>query len=154
MRSKIWKRFSRDSRGTIAVLFGFSASVLFVMIGVAVDAARVYSLNDKVRSTLDSAALAGAKLLDDQGADVIEAAPGVPADLGEAAPLEVGAGDEAHCLADVRIGHQQRVNFGQEGCLLRQQGQRLAADRDRDHRSRVTPRACATPRRAARSGCA
>jgi Flp pilus assembly protein TadG len=60
--------FGRDSRGATAVLFGLSSFLLMIAIGVALDSARVYSISDKVRSGLDAAALAGAKLLDVENA--------------------------------------------------------------------------------------
>ena len=57
-------RFAADRNGVTAVVFGLSSFLLMVTIGVALDSARVYSISDKVRSGLDAAALAGAKMLD------------------------------------------------------------------------------------------
>jgi Flp pilus assembly protein TadG len=58
------RRFAGDSRGVTATMFGLMFGVLLMSVGVAVDTARLYSLSDKVRNALDSAALAGARLLD------------------------------------------------------------------------------------------
>jgi hypothetical protein len=41
-------------------------------------------------------------------------------------------------LADVRVSHQQRLVFGQEGCALRQQPQPRAAGLDFDHRRAIS----------------
>ncbi len=62
------RKFASDRRGATATLFGFTSVMLMITIGVALDSARLYSISDKVRNALDAAALAGAKLLDEDGA--------------------------------------------------------------------------------------
>lgn len=57
-----------DRRGGIAVLFGLSAFVLFLLAGVAIDSSRAYNVSFKLQDGLDAAALAAAKLLDDSAA--------------------------------------------------------------------------------------
>lgn len=55
--------FARNERGSIAVLFGFCAIVLTVVIGVAVDQARVYHSTSKMAAAADAAALAAGRAL-------------------------------------------------------------------------------------------
>ena len=62
------RKFISDRSGATATLFGFCSVMLMITIGVAFDAARLYSISDKVRNGLDAAALAGAKLLDEADA--------------------------------------------------------------------------------------
>lgn len=62
------RTFKSDRSGATATLFGFVSVLLMITIGVAFDSARLYSISDKVRNALDAAALAGAKLLDEEGA--------------------------------------------------------------------------------------
>jgi Flp pilus assembly protein TadG len=63
-----WQDFSnaymRDTRGTIAMVFATSVFVLFGFVGFAVDASRAYSTSSRISSVLDSAALAGARLFE------------------------------------------------------------------------------------------
>lgn len=59
--------FSSDIHGSIAMLFALSVFVLSGVIGLAVDASRVYSVSARVSSILDAAALAGARLLENDG---------------------------------------------------------------------------------------
>lgn len=63
---------ARDKRGSIAILFGLSATVLFLLAGIAVDSSRAYNVNFKLQDGLDAAALAAAKLLDDPTASVAD----------------------------------------------------------------------------------
>jgi Flp pilus assembly protein TadG len=56
-----FKKFESDERGSIAILFGLSVFVLFWCVGLAVDGARYYSVQTRVNSAIDSAALAGAR---------------------------------------------------------------------------------------------
>ncbi len=58
--------FRNDDRGTIAVIFALSIMVLLGITGLAVDASRAYSASMRVSSVLDSAALAGAKLFENE----------------------------------------------------------------------------------------
>ena len=55
-----------DNRGSVAILFAMSALVIVLTIGLAIDGARAYSVSSRVSAALDSAALAGAKMLDDE----------------------------------------------------------------------------------------
>lgn len=61
-------RFRNDERGTVAIIFAFSLLITTVAVGLAIDASRAYHISSKVANALDSAALAGAKLLDDENA--------------------------------------------------------------------------------------
>jgi Flp pilus assembly protein TadG len=72
MRARSLTEFANDRRGATAVLFGICSVVLMMVIGVAFDSARLYSISDKVRNGLDAAALAAAKLLDEEGASDAE----------------------------------------------------------------------------------
>jgi Flp pilus assembly protein TadG len=56
-----FKKFQSDERGTIAIIFGFSALFLFWIIALAVDGARAYTVNSRIASATDAAALAGAR---------------------------------------------------------------------------------------------
>lgn len=60
-------RFARDQRGAIAVIFGLSILVMAMLVGFAIDSARVYNTSSRVQVALDAAALAGAKLMDVEG---------------------------------------------------------------------------------------
>ena len=64
--------FRRDERGTVAIIFAFSILITSVAVGLAIDASRAYHISSKVANALDSAALAGAKLLDDANASDTE----------------------------------------------------------------------------------
>ncbi len=57
--------FARDTRGSVAIIFGFSCIVLFGLVGVAMDTSRYYNYSSRMQEALDAAALAGAKLLPD-----------------------------------------------------------------------------------------
>jgi Flp pilus assembly protein TadG len=62
--------FTRDERGTVAVLFGLMAMVLLLVSGIAVDQARLYQSSSKLSAAADAAALAaGRALLDGQLSD-------------------------------------------------------------------------------------
>lgn len=62
------RRLARDERGGIAILFGISALVLFGLAGVAIDSSRAYHVSYQLQDGLDAAALAAAKLHDDETA--------------------------------------------------------------------------------------
>lgn len=71
------RRFERDDQGTVAVIFSLSLMVLLFAIFLSVDMARAYDVRSRVQAALDAAALAGAKLLVEDGvsdADVQEKA--------------------------------------------------------------------------------
>ena len=58
-------RLARDQRGSVFFLFGFTFLILGLSVGLAVDSARVYSVDRRVQMALDAAALSGAKLLNE-----------------------------------------------------------------------------------------
>lgn len=71
------RRFSGSRQGTIAVLFAITGFLVVVSIGLAIDGARAYSASSRVAAALDAAALAAAKMLDDESysdADIQERA--------------------------------------------------------------------------------
>lgn len=57
-------RFKDNERGSIAIVFALSLVALIGITGLAVDASRAYSVSGRIGSVLDSAGLAGAKLLE------------------------------------------------------------------------------------------
>lgn len=60
------RRLVGDNRGSVAILFALSALVIVLTIGLAIDGARAYSVSTRVGSALDAAALAGAKMFDNE----------------------------------------------------------------------------------------
>jgi Flp pilus assembly protein TadG len=60
-------RFGRDRSGTIAMIFALTAFIVALAIGLAIDGARAYNVSGRVSAALDAAALAAAKMLDDEG---------------------------------------------------------------------------------------
>ncbi len=63
-RQKFLSRFRSNQRGAVAIVFALTIVTLVSAGGLAVDYARAYSVAGKLRSAADSAALAGAKMLD------------------------------------------------------------------------------------------
>lgn len=57
------RRFAHDRRGSVLFLFAFAFMALGLSVGIAVDSARIYSVDKRVQMALDAAALTGAKLL-------------------------------------------------------------------------------------------
>jgi Flp pilus assembly protein TadG len=55
------KKFQGDERGSIAIMFGLTAFVLFWCVGLAIDGARAYAVNSRITAAIDAAALAGAR---------------------------------------------------------------------------------------------
>jgi Flp pilus assembly protein TadG len=55
------KKFNSDERGSIAIMFGLTAFVLFWCVGLAIDGARAYTVNSRIAAAIDAAALAGAR---------------------------------------------------------------------------------------------
>lgn len=51
----------KNASGNVSIIFGLSAVSLMLMVGGAIDVARVYSAKSKVQAVLDSAALAGGR---------------------------------------------------------------------------------------------
>jgi len=62
-------RFSRDTRGDVAILFGLMALALFMMIGLAVDYGRFISARNQTIAATDAAVLAAARTLQTNGGD-------------------------------------------------------------------------------------
>jgi Flp pilus assembly protein TadG len=60
--------FARDTRGSIAVIFGVILLAIMLACGLALDVSRAYNVHSKIQEALDAAALAAAKLLDEEGA--------------------------------------------------------------------------------------
>ncbi len=54
-------KLQSNSSGNVTVIFGLSCVSLMLMVGGAIDVARVYSAKSKVQTVLDSAALAGGR---------------------------------------------------------------------------------------------
>ena len=67
-----FKKFQSDERGTIAIIFGLMAFVIFWCIGLAVDGGRAYSANSRIARAVDAASLAGARGMRLSGLDVAE----------------------------------------------------------------------------------
>ncbi len=65
--SRILKRFGHNDRGSIAIIFGVSLLVLSFAVAMAYDSSRLSNVTTRVQSSLDAAALAAAKLLDQEG---------------------------------------------------------------------------------------
>jgi Flp pilus assembly protein TadG len=62
-------RFSRDTRGDVAIVFGLMALALFMMIGLAVDYARFLSARNQTLAATDAAVLAAARALQTNSGD-------------------------------------------------------------------------------------
>ena len=58
-------RFANSERGSLAILSGLSFLVLCLAMGLAYDSSRLNNVTTRVQAALDAAALAGAKMLDD-----------------------------------------------------------------------------------------
>ncbi|MBA4130515.1 MAG: hypothetical protein C0519_03725 [Hyphomicrobium sp.] len=61
-------RFAGNERGAIAVIFAVSLMVVSLVVALSIDTARAYDVRTRIQAALDAAALAGAKLLDKEGA--------------------------------------------------------------------------------------
>ena len=57
-------RFAGDQQGSVAIIFGLTVTLLFGIVGLAIDFSRSISVSSRLLSALDAAALAGAKKLD------------------------------------------------------------------------------------------
>ena len=68
-RRKCLSRFRHNQQGSVAIIFALLIVTLFGVVAMAIDLARVHSLSSKMTSSLDAAALAGAKLLDGNPSD-------------------------------------------------------------------------------------
>ncbi len=72
----LWKRFTNDQKGTIAVMMGLAVIPMTVASGAAIDFVRFNSGQTHVQAALDSAALAGAaakKVTDAKRVEIAEA---------------------------------------------------------------------------------
>lgn len=61
------RRFSASERGTVAILFAFLVSILFMFVGMAIDMARLLHVKQIVQASLDAAALAAARRFEEPG---------------------------------------------------------------------------------------
>jgi Flp pilus assembly protein TadG len=60
------KQFANNTEGSVSIIFGLSVLVLALAIALAFDSSRAVNVNTKLKSALDAAGLAAAKLLDDE----------------------------------------------------------------------------------------
>lgn len=60
-----FQRFARDVQGTASAIFALSLVCVMLLIGLALDVSRTHDVESRVKAGLDSAALAGARLLSD-----------------------------------------------------------------------------------------
>jgi Flp pilus assembly protein TadG len=63
MFSALGRDFQSSEKGTVALIFGLAALVLFLVTGLAIDVGRVMHAERKIASAIDAAALASAKAL-------------------------------------------------------------------------------------------
>ena len=63
------RRFCRDERGSVGILFGLMSLALFMMIGVAVDYGRFLTARNQTIAATDAAVLAAARALQTNGGD-------------------------------------------------------------------------------------
>ena len=71
------QRLRDDKRGSVAIIFALTFTAIFGMVEIAVDYGRISSVSTKMTAALDRAALAGAKLIDEDNvteADVMDRA--------------------------------------------------------------------------------
>ncbi|MCC6468948.1 MAG: pilus assembly protein [Alphaproteobacteria bacterium] len=59
----LWTRLRRDQRGSVAVFLGIALVPLVAAIGIGVDSARGYLVRSRLSQSLDSAALAGGRVM-------------------------------------------------------------------------------------------
>ena len=59
--------FLANERGTVALIFGLSAFVIFGGVGLAIDGGRAYQASTRTAVALDASALAAAKAMSEQG---------------------------------------------------------------------------------------
>ena len=58
--NSILRRFKRDARGNVAIIFGLTLLPMMIAAGAAVDIARAYVVENKLQAALDAAALSAA----------------------------------------------------------------------------------------------
>ena len=56
------KRFTRDERGSVLIMFGLATFVIFTLVGAAVDYGRAIVARERLQATVDSAVLAAARV--------------------------------------------------------------------------------------------
>ena len=61
---RIFRRFWREERGAVFILFAILAPVMLGIIGLALDGGRVLTVNNELQDLADAAAIAGARELD------------------------------------------------------------------------------------------
>lgn len=122
-KNYLFQKWSRDERGTIAVLFSLTAFAMMMSVGVAIDGARYYSTSSRVKASLDAAALAAGQMLDDDSytdADIQARAAGYfnahwPAssqsDISLASPVTTV--DRANFEVSVALTANLKTSFGQ-----------------------------------------
>ncbi len=71
-RFQLFRRFSSDQNGAVAILFGLCLIIVFMFSSLATDSARIYDVTSRVQAALDAAALAGAKSMDIEGASAAQ----------------------------------------------------------------------------------
>ncbi len=113
----------RDDQGTIAILFGLTAFAMTMTVGLAIDGARYYSTSNRVKATLDAAALAAGQMLDDESytdADIQARAAGYfnahwpqAAQSGLAMASPVTTVDRAKFEVSVALNANLQTTFGQ-----------------------------------------
>ena len=62
------RAFSDAQAGNVAIIFSISILLVIATVGLAIDGARAYGVSSHVSAALDSAVLAGGKMLDDDNA--------------------------------------------------------------------------------------
>ncbi len=62
---KMLQSFGTAAGGSVSILFGVMFICLMLVAGIAIDSARFYDLSSRIQASLDTASLAGAKLLID-----------------------------------------------------------------------------------------
>ena len=65
--SKLVRQFSKDEDGAIMIIMALVVFILFGMLGLAIDGGRAYHAASRVGAALDSAALAAAKAMNEDG---------------------------------------------------------------------------------------
>lgn len=64
-----WRRFGRDERGGVAIVFGLSILVIMLAAGAAIDFSRWLHARDKTLDAIDAAVLAGGRVLQTGGSE-------------------------------------------------------------------------------------
>lgn len=103
--SSLIQRFSRDKQGTVALMFGLSIFILLAMVGLAIDASRLFNVRANITEGLDAAALASAKMFDKEDA--------TPEEFQQAAQSYLTAHMKRSHIGDVKWGNlRTEINQG------------------------------------------